>query len=246
VWLDRATSRWVTAYISNSHAGAKRLGEVERIPSKKIRVIHNGLDASPFLSASRGKVRLEFEIGHGIPVLTSVANMRPAKGHEILLDAARRLAGKGHEFSLWLVGDGDLRESIETQVQAMGLSGYVQILGFRNDIAEILADSDIFVLASHWEGLPGSIMEAMASGLPVVATHVGGIPELVLEGSTGFLVPPSDPPALASALDELLRSPKVRKFMGDSGRQRILREFSLEEKAREQGRVYAELVAGIK
>jgi glycosyltransferase involved in cell wall biosynthesis len=217
---------------------------VEGIPREKIRVIQNGLDPLPFERAQRGRIRPALGIGQEETVLVCVANIRPAKGHEVLLDAAHLLKWESFSFSLWLVGDGDLRPAIEAKVRASDLNQHVRLLGRRADIPDILADADIFVLASHWEGMPGAIMEAMAAQLPVVATRVGGIPELVVEGETGLLVPPGDAAALATALKRLLTNPDLRRRMGQAGHQRITTHFRLEDKVREQEEVYIQLLRG--
>ncbi len=246
VWLDRITSRWVSLYISNTYAAAERLSSVECIPRNKIRVIQNGLDSTPFESVSPGQVRSSLGIDSGKLVLVCVANMRVAKGHEVLLDAVHLLNREGLSFYLWLVGDGVLRKAIEAKVEELGLLQITWFLGQRTDIPEVLADSDIFVLASYWEGMPGAIMEAMASRLPVVATRVGGIPELVIDGETGFLVPPNNRKALAIALGRLMRDTRLRYQMGQAGYQRIIKYFRLEDKVREQEELYVQLFTSAK
>jgi len=241
VWLDRLTSRWVSLYIPNTYAAGERLQRVEGIPREKIRVIQNGLDPVPFERAQRGRIRPALGVGQEEDVLVCVANLRSAKGHEVLLDAAHLLKEEGVPFSLWLAGDGDLRPEVEAKVRALDLGQHVRLLGRRADIPDILADADVFVLASHWEGMPGAIMEAMAARLPVVATRVGGIPELVVEGETGFLVPPGDAAALAAALKRLLGDPDLRHRMGQAGHGRITAHFRLDDKVREQEEVYVQL-----
>jgi len=244
IWLDRLTSRWVTLYIPNSYAAADRLQRVEGIPAGKIWVIQNGLDPTPFEKARSGRIRPTLGISPDEIVVVCVANFRSAKGHEVLLDAAHILKQKGLQFSLWLVGDGDLRPAMEVKVEELGLSQIVRFLGRRADIPDVLADADIFVLASHWEGMPGAIMEAMAAKLPVVATNVGGTAELVVEGETGLLVPPRNPELLASALERLINNKKLRISMGVAGHRRIVTHFRIEDKVRDQEEVYCRLSGG--
>ncbi|HID32258.1 MAG TPA: glycosyltransferase, partial [bacterium (Candidatus Stahlbacteria)] len=213
-----------------------------KIPGNKIHVIHNGIDPSPFETTTRGRVRPTLNIGSSEVVLVCVANFRLAKGHEVLLDSVNLLIQDGVSFFLWLVGDGDLRPAMEAKTRSLGLSQTIKFLGQRSDIPDILADADLFVLASHWEGMPGAVMEAMAAKLPVVATDVGGIPELVVDGETGLLVPPGKPELLASALKKLIRDKKLRRKMGIAGHRRIVTHFRLKDKVREQEEVYFHLL----
>ena len=244
VWLDRVSSVFVRLYISNTFAGAERLRRFERISPSKVRVIQNGIDPLPFLGSCRGRIRSRLGVDGGKVVLLCVANFRRAKGHEVLVEVVDRLRRRGVDFHLWLVGDGELRSLIERRVRFLGLSDSVLFFGRRTDIPDILSDSDIFVLSSYWEGMPGAVMEAMASGLPVVATRVGGIPELVRDGETGFLVSPGDPDAFLEPVLRLIMDPGLRYSMGEAGRVRIVKHFSIDEKVRELEEVYESLVWG--
>ena len=127
-----------------------------------------------------------------------------------------------------LVGDGPERAAVEDEIGRLGLGSAVRLLGERTDVAELLATADVFVLSTHSEGLPLSVLEAMAAGLPVVASNVGGIPELVADGVSGLLVPPGDPDALAEAIERLLENPRLSQQLGLAGRRRVLENFDLE------------------
>jgi len=143
---------------------------------------------------------------------------------------------------LLLVGDGELRSQMEHFVSNSGLEHSTIFTGERKDVPEILAASDIFVLSSHKEGLPYTIIEAMIAGLPVVATRVGGIPELVEDNVTGFLVPPGGPKTLAKALQNLLDNSDLRHEMGRAGREKALREFNLDDMLRKTRQVYDQVL----
>jgi len=200
-------------------------------------VIHNGTNPQPFLKADGAPLRRELRLEKAT-VLTFVGRLAPPKDPFALLEAVKKLP----EGVLLLVGDGELRPLVERSIRELGLVDRVRLLGQRSDIPRILAASNIFVLSSRWEGLPYTIIEAMMAGLPVVATEVGGVPELVEDGVTGFLIPPRDPEALAEALQKLIADPELRRRMGQAGREKALKEFTLDRMLRETERVYREVL----
>jgi glycosyltransferase involved in cell wall biosynthesis len=161
-------------------------------------------------------------------VIGCVAHFADHKGHRYLIEAAARVAAAVPDVRFLLVGDGELRPQIERQIKELKIEKQVILTGFRNDIPRLLAAMDIVVLSSHLEGLGTSLLDAMAMARPVVATRVGGIPEMVEDGVTGRLVPPRDPAVLARALIELIRRPDEREKMGAAGRARMLEKFSAE------------------
>jgi len=200
-------------------------------------VIHNGIDPQPFTRADGARVRRQWGL-EGTAVLTSVGRLVPQKDPLTLLKAIQNLS-KG---KLILIGDGPLQPRVERFIRRNGLANRVILAGERRDIPEILAASDVFVLPSRWEGLPLTIIEAMMVGLPVVATRVSGVPELVEDGVTGFLVPSGDPQGLAKALQQLLDDEELRRRMGEAGRQRALGNFTLDRMLHETHRVYEKVV----
>lgn len=241
---DYVTSPFVSVYISNSYAGVEILRARERISPEKILVIHNGIDWSQFsASSSTGLLRRTLGLSPDVPVIVCVGELRDAKGHAYLLEAVARLRFAGKEFHVWLVGDGPLRQAIQHQIRDLRLDRTVTLLGIREDVSDILSESDIFCLASLWEGLPTCVMEAMSSALPVVATTVGGVPELVCDGETGLLVPPRNPSALAEALTKLLDAPRLRAAFGEAGRSVVKRHFGLTDKIRDLEKVYEGLLS---
>jgi glycosyltransferase involved in cell wall biosynthesis len=167
--------------------------------------------------------------------IVCVASLEEVKGHRFVIEACRLLQERGVRFTCQLVGDGPLRARLERQASEAGIASHVHFLGGqpRPVVARLLAESDVAVLGSHptpegrREGIPVALMEAMAAGLPVVATAISGIPELVVTGVTGVLVPSGDATALAGGLQRLAEDPDLRRRMGRAGRARVLSEFDL-------------------
>jgi glycosyltransferase involved in cell wall biosynthesis len=159
------------------------------------------------------------------PRIVSVGRLKAPKDFQTLARALSLLPQGS--FEALIVGDGPDRSALERTLRRLGLDESVRLAGARDDVPSLLADADVFVLSSRSEGSPVSVIEAMAAGLPVVASRVGGVPELVEDGETGFLVPPEDPQALTRVLARLLEDHTLRRRLGDAGRQRARREFDL-------------------
>ena len=195
-------------------------------------VVHNGVDSS------RARVA---EAHSGTPRLVTVGRLQAPKD---ALTLVRALAAvQGSPFELLVVGDGPDRPSIEEEVRRLGLERAVELVGQRDDVPELLATADLFVLSSRSEGLPLSILEAMAAGLPVVASGVGGIPEVVVDGETGLLVPPGDPQRLAAAVEQLLVNASLRRRFGEAGRRRVAEHFDLASTHRAHLNLYRRVLA---
>jgi glycosyltransferase involved in cell wall biosynthesis len=207
-------------------------------PPKKLVLIHNGVNPSPLLNAKGEQVRREFGLGK-VPVLTMVGRLAPPKDPLTLLEACRLLES---DFRLMIVGDGELRGRAEAFVAQNNLGSKVIFTGERNDIPEVLAASDIFILTSRWEGLPLAVIEAEIAGLPVVASGVGGIPELIDDGVTGFLVPPRNPRALADVLQKLLVDAHLRRRVGSAACEKALREFTSERMLIKTQQIYKDIL----
>ena len=172
--------------------------------------------------------------------LVMVARFAAQKDHALVL---RALAGLGElEWELWLVGGGELEEKARREAESLGLGGRVRFFGVRHDVPELLAQCHVFVLASNWEGLPLTILEAMRAGLPVVASDVGGVREAVADGETGFVVPRGDEVFLRERLRLLLASPELRARMGAAGYARWRQQFTLERMLARTQAVYREVL----
>jgi glycosyltransferase involved in cell wall biosynthesis len=225
VLLEREVlARAADVVLTVSQADRRRMLEVGRFPPEKVRVVMNGI--AP-LAASRTDVRAELGIPADAEVVGTLAVLRREKAHEVLVDAAELLADEFPRLRLLIAGTGPEEERLRALVRARGLQNRVLLLGYRRDVADVLAALDVAVLSSDREGSPLAVMEAMAAGKPVVATRVGGVPDLIEDGTHGLLVPPRDPRALAAALGKLLREPGLGAALGRRGRERQRREFDV-------------------
>lgn len=176
------------------------------------------------------------------PLVGTVAHLSGEKGHWDLLEAVRIIAPRFPEARFLIIGSGRLERKLQKRCRELNLDDQVHFLGFREDSDALMKQLDLFCLPSLSEGLSSAILAAMASRLPVVSTKVGGIPELVVEGKTGCLVTPGAPDELAKALERLLGNPALRQQMGEAGRERIQRRFTVETKLRATEAAYTELL----
>lgn len=196
----------------------------------KVVAIHNGIDLSRFearaTAAAAAALRAEFDLTAKHCVVAVVARLVWFKGIDVLIAALPSVLSRSPEVRVVIAGAGPLRDALDVQARALGVSAALIFLGERSDIPAILAAADIFALPSVSEGLPISILEAMATGKPVVASAVGGVPELVSDGETGFLVPARDPRGLAEALVFLADNPAARVRMGTAGRAHVAAAFT--------------------
>ena len=194
-------------------------------------VIHNGIRDVPWRSNPAG----------GFPArVIMVARFAPPKAHGQLLQSLASI--KDMPWALWLVGDGPVRSSVEQWSWRLGIQDRVTFLGERRDVAELLAQCQIFALVSNWEGLPLTILEAMRAGLPVIASDVGGVREAVVDGESGFLVPCGHVDFLQDRLFRMIKSPELRVQMGQAGRARYERRFALPQMLDETRRVYQQVL----
>lgn len=205
--------------------------EVIGVPAHKSRMLANGIDAERFRPSAAGEARIDFGFGPGSIVIGTIGRVQEVKNHASLVDgfALLRTLVPQHADALRLaiVGDGPLLPALRDKVRALGLEGVVWLPGARNDVPDILRSFDIYAISSIAEGTPGSVLEAMATGLPAVGTRVGGVPEVIAEGVTGQVVPPRDPAALAAALARYVQDPDLAASHGAAGRARVLSHYSM-------------------
>ncbi len=206
-------------------------------------VIPNGIPVGRFrAAASRADARNMLGLADDAVVFSSVGRLSPEKDHILLLEAFARASEGRPEMTLLVVGDGPLRSELKQRVAQLRLHDRVRFLGNRTDIPEILAASNVFVLTSRWEGNPLTVMEAMAAGNAVVCTAVGGVPELVTDGSTGRLVPPSDAAGLANVMTELAGNAEQREALGKAAAREAEQRFDVSRMATSYAALYERLL----
>jgi L-malate glycosyltransferase len=212
--LNRATIGLDRSLIVVSQAAHDALPEALKA---RARVIVHGVDLSrsdaliDHREDIRQRVRSELGVHQEEVLVLTVANLRPEKGYDVLLDTVRLMADRGLPVRVAAVGRGPLDEELASRQQELGLGRSFQFLGPRDDVLELMTGSDIFVLASRQEGLPVVLMEATSVGLAIVATAVGGVPQVITDGVDGLIVPPGAPSALADALERLISDPQLRR-----------------------------------
>jgi glycosyltransferase involved in cell wall biosynthesis len=208
-----------------------------RLPAEKLVVIYNGVDL-PDSPASREQARADLGLPLEDLVVGTVSRLDPVKGVDVLIHTLTQLS----DTILVVIGDGPERAVLETLADDLGVADRIHWAGHRRDVPNLLPAFDLFVQPSLHEGLPNAVLEAMAVGLPVIATAVGGTPEIVVDGVTGLLVPPHDPDVLAKTIVHLLHDLDLRRKMGRAGRERARRGFSLERMVGQTQALYEHLL----
>jgi glycosyltransferase involved in cell wall biosynthesis len=226
-WLARLANRVIDLHICNSEAVRRWAVEKEGIPEARLAVVHNGLDIPPHTPIGEDGQPGPWHRPATVSA-AMIANFHTYKGHLVLLDALAEVVRSHPDFTVVLLGDGDQRAALEARARQLGVERNLVFAGARLDAAGLLPEFDFSILTSFEEGFPNAVMESMAAGVPVVASAVGGIPELVTEGVEGRLVPVRDPHALAAAITWMIENPEARRAMGAVGRRRIQEQFSVE------------------
>jgi glycosyltransferase involved in cell wall biosynthesis len=227
----------VDRYVAVSHAMARGLRHAVAF-GDRVAVIHNAIDVAAFGGAASTNLREALTGGAARPTVLTVARLNKQKGLEHLITAAARLP----DTLFFIAGEGPEREALELHARQLNVADRVTFLGHRSDVLELLAACDLFVLPSLFEGLPVSVLEAMAAGKPVVATAIGGTDEAMIHQETGLLVPPGDPGALVTAIRTLLSDPGLSQRVGAAGRQRVQQLFSVETMVGRITRLYEDVL----
>lgn len=239
--------RRADAVVAVSNADRERMIRIEGLDPAKVVMIPNGIPDPVEAPGAGAGLRAELGIDADAPVIGTVAAIRPQKRLDVLIDATAQVV-RAHPGVRLLIAGGDLpgddlRERLTAQAEGLGIGEAVTFLGLRDDVPAILDALDLAVISSDFEGSPLSVMEYMDAGLPVVATAVGGVPDLIADGVNGLLAEPRDASALATAIAALLDDPNRRREMGERGRERRRAEFGIDTTVRRIERLYEGLYA---
>jgi glycosyltransferase involved in cell wall biosynthesis len=241
--LYRLLARWVDGFIAVSEkvreSIIRQIGPVQ----DKIFTICNAVNLKPF-EGPGDKATLCNQLGLDIHshLVATIGRLTEQKGHCYLIDAATTVVSTYPDTHFLFVGDGELKDELQQQVQQAGLSANIHFLGIRDDVPHLLAAVDLFVLPSLWEGLSVALLEGMAAGKPMVATAVSGTIQAMTHGKTGLMVPPRDSQALADAILQLLSNPTQAQAMGQAAKQHVAMNFSAQKQADEHLALYRQLL----
>ena len=240
-------SRWAHAGAAAVTFNSRHVRDLvafrERIPRVKAEVIYNGLSEAAVPSEDVVRAAAAWPVAAS-PRILCLSSLFPKKGLRYLLEAFAILSRTSRDAALVVAGRGPEGGSLEARARAMGLAGRIVFSGYREDARALIAAADLVVLSSIEEGMPNVLIEAMAAGVPQIATAVGGTPEVVEDGVTGYLVPPRDPVLLAARARRLVEDAALRARMGSASRQRFLARFSSARMAREHEALYARILGG--
>jgi sugar transferase (PEP-CTERM/EpsH1 system associated) len=240
--LRRLLLPLIDRYVTVSFDLARWLVEVVGIPSARVVTIHNGVDVGRFSDDASRRGRAALGVPEGEVVVGTIGRLDPVKDQVGLIEAFARLRPGAVPVTLVIVGEGPCKSALEARASSLGISDRVRLLGARSDVATLLSGFDVFALPSIAEGISNTILEAMASGLPVVATRTGGNPELVQHDVTGRLVPVGDRDSLAAAVGDYVADPHLRLLHGKAGRARAVEQFPIERMATRYRELYTALI----
>jgi glycosyltransferase involved in cell wall biosynthesis len=243
-WVNRLLGPRTDAILAGSESVRQDILRWDGVSPERVSVLPYGIDLTPYERLpDRASARAALGLPDGVRVIGTVGRLEIQKGHDLLLQSVARLDAEGAGVCLVLVGDGRERSGLERMASALGLGDVVRFLGTRRDLPAVLAALDLFALPSRWEGTPLALIAALASGLPVVATPVGGVPEILEDGVTGRLVPAEDVEALAHALRDLLGDLPAARALGARGKAYVKAHCSVEVMLRQLENLYLDLEA---
>ena len=239
-------SRWKHRQVAHFIAASQAIADMlyaDGIARDRISVVHDGIDVDRISRIEPADLHREFWLPHGVPVLVNIGALVDHKGQRHLLDALPLAMRRVPDLHLVILGEGELRRPLEHQVHRLHLERAVRMPGFRTNVLALARSADLFVMSSITEGLGSTVLDAMAMGLAVVGTRAGGIPEAVVDGETGLLVPVADPPALAEAIVSLMTDPERRARFGEAGRRHVARHFTVDHLVDRTFAVYQDVVS---
>jgi L-malate glycosyltransferase len=239
--FSRLKHRQVHLFICASDA-IRQMLVAQDVPESRAVTVHEGVDLDHIAARPPRSLHEEFWLPRGVPVVLNVAALTGHKGQRYLIDAAALVVRERPDTRVVILGEGALRAALEHQVKDLGLVRHVLLPGFRPDVLSLLKTCDVFVMSSVMEGLGTSLLDAMACARPIVATSTGGIPEVVVDGETGLLVPPRDAAALAGAIVTLIDDTARARQLASAGFERVRRQFSAERMVRETLVAYEHVV----
>ena len=244
IFLEKIMALFTNRIITLTEIGKKEHMRFGIGRSGRFSVIPDGIEIDRFINCKVDKqaVRRELGVPVGVPLVGIVARLVAVKGHKYLLDAFKLVLGVFPEARLLIVGDGLLKKDLEKYSERIGIAGRVIFTGLRYDIPRLLSALDVATLTSLNEGLGIALLEAMLMKKPVVASNIGGIPEIVDDGVVGYLVPPRDPEVLADKILKVIKDPEKARAMGEEGYKKIISNFSIENKIEELERLYVSLL----
>ncbi|GAB4474008.1 MAG: glycosyltransferase family 4 protein [Anaerolineae bacterium] len=243
LWLERLSARYSDVILTLSEGLRRELIAYRIAPPEKIRVIPLGFDLTPFadLDAVRGRFRAGLGLSTGTPLVGIIGRLVPVKNHELFLQAARQVHAAVPEARFIVIGDGERRAALEQMTHDLGLDDRVIFTGWRQDLPAIYADLSLLVISSHNEGTPVSLIEAMACGVPVVSTAVGGVPDLLQGGRLGALVQPGDVDGLANAIIAALLADPTDQV--EQAREQVWQQYDGQRLAADMRALYGEILA---
>ena len=241
--VEKVTSFMVDHYITVSESVKAHLIRTASIPDNKITTIYNGVALNDHCGASHGDQHPPCGLKAHDRFLLTVGRLHRQKGYDCLIQAFAQVRKECSALKLLIVGEGEEENNLKNLAKSLDLTDQVIFAGLRLDSDTLYPFAELFILPSRWEGMPNAVLEAMAAGKPVVATEVGGVPELVLHGETGILVPPGDPDALAHAILDLCTDPVKAHTMGAAARVRVQEHFRIAAMIEKTDGLYQELLA---
>ncbi len=244
VWLERFAAVFTDKIITLTKCGIEPYLAAKIGKQSQFEFIYNGVDSEALEKRRVGRTQKRNELGvaNGAFLVATAGRLVPVKGYTYLITALSRTVKEIPNIRLVFLGDGELRDGLVRQARELGLEDHALFPGMRNDVPEILSCSDLFVLPSLNEGFGVVLLEAMAMKLPIIATKVGGVPEVVLDGETGILVPSGDPEALARVMIRFFKDPSLATRMGENGYRRLKKCFDIGETISKTERLYKKLL----